>query len=1252
MTLVRRVFIEKKAGFDIPAQNLLNDLRETLGITQLKRVRIFNRYDVSNLSDQQFDQAVFSVFSEPNCDHVYLEQMPECEGTLFAVEPLPGQFDQRADSAAQCIQLFTQGERPAVRTASVYVLEGSLSSDLVDRIKTYLINPVESREADLLKPETLEMAFEMPTDVATVAGFTTLDFSAVSEMVKELGMAMTASDLQFCQAYFRDEEKRDPTLTELRAIDTYWSDHCRHTTFLTSLDKISFDTDPILSPVVQAYADYMDCRDKLYVNRQRPVTLMDLAVIGMKEMRRRGKLADLDQSEEINACSIIVNAVVDGDEQEWLIQFKNETHNHPTEIEPFGGAATCLGGAIRDPLSGRAYVYQGMRITGAADPRAPIEETLPGKLPQRKLTRTAAEGFSSYGNQIGLAAGKIQEIYHPGYVAKRLETGAVIAAVPRENVVREVPTPGDVVILLGGRTGRDGLGGATGSSKAHTEESLTTAGAEVQKGNPPTERHLQRLFRNEKFSRMIKRCNDFGAGGVSVAIGELADGLIINLDAVPKKYEGLDGTELAISESQERMACVIAPEDQQRFIEMAQLENLEATPVAVVTEDPRLKMTWRGKTIVDLSRAFLDTNGITQHATAHIVSPDLNRNFFNQPTQVLQDSTSFKEAWLNNLSDLNVCSQKGLVEQFDASVGAATVLAPFGGKTRLTPNEAMVSKIPVMGETHFCTIMSHGFDPFLSTWSPFHGAVYAVVHSMAKIAAVGGDVSKARLTFQEFFERLGDDPIRWGKPLAALLGALSAQLGMGVASIGGKDSMSGSFGNIDVPPTLISFAVGYGDARTIISPELKQSGHNLALIEVARNEHEMPDFDALMRKYAMLHKWIGQKKVVTASTVGHGGAAATLSKMAFGNNIGIKLNDISAKALFSPNYGAIVLELADGVEALEGTRSIGRTVSTPEVRWEDTVITLTEAINAWQSPLNNVFPTEARTPAPAAEFKPYRAEQRIAPKVKLARPQVMIPVFPGTNCEYDTQKAFERAGARVQTVLVRNLTPQAIEESVERIVNLIHSSQIIAFPGGFSGGDEPDGSAKFIVSTFRNPRIAEAVEDLLQNRDGLILGICNGFQALVKLGLLPYGHIKPQLDAGDPTLTFNDMARHVATTVNTVVTSNLSPWMMYNEPGAVHAIPVSHGEGRFVASDQMVQQLLSAGQIATQYAGPNGKPATTAPYNPNGSIWAIEGITSPDGRILGKMGHSERIVDSNISINISGTKSQLLFEAGVGYFTK
>ena len=1252
MENVRRIFVEKRPGFDVEAQGLCADLNETLGIKGLTGARVFKRYDVSGLSDAEYERAVSAVFSEPNCDEVYFETLPEVRGQVFAVEYLPGQYDQRADSAAQCIQLFTQGERPQVKTATVYVLEGDLDGETVARIKHYIINPVESREASLEKPETLKMSVNVPEDVKTVTGFTTLSFEEVSRMVRDLGMAMTPSDLQFCQAYFRDEEKRDPSLTELRAIDTYWSDHCRHTTFLTSIDQVTFDTDPLCAPIAQAYGDYLKCRDKVYAGRQRDVTLMDMAVIGMKELRRRGKLHDLDQSEEINACSIIVTATVDGVEEEWLIQFKNETHNHPTEIEPFGGAATCLGGAIRDPLSGRAYVYQAMRITGAADPRVPVSETLPGKLPQRKLTRTAAAGFSSYGNQIGLAAGKVQEVYHPGFVAKRLETGAVIAAVPRKNVVREAPEPGDLVILLGGRTGRDGCGGATGSSKAHTEESLSTCGAEVQKGNPPTERHIQRLFRNDEFARMIKRCNDFGAGGVSVAIGELAPGLTINLDAVPRKYEGLDGTELAISESQERMACVISPENKDRFIEIAQSENLEATLVAQVDAEPRLKMIWRGKTLVDLSRAFLDTNGVTQHAQAHVTAPKAEEDFFTRTPQALLDSKNLPEAWMRNLQDLNVCSQKGLVERFDGSIGASTVIAPYGGKTRLTPNEAMAAKLPVLGKTDFCTLMSHGYNPYLSSWSPFHGAVYAVVESLAKIAAAGGDSSKARLTFQEYFERMTEDATRWGKPLAALLGGLAAQLGMGVASIGGKDSMSGSFDDIDVPPTLISFAVATGDAKKLISPELKAAGHKLAMIEVARDEREMPDFETLLRKYAALHEWIQEGKVISAATVGQGGAAAAISKMCFGNLIGVQLREISVKALFSPNYGSIILELADGVDSLPGTRAIGETIAQSEIRVEEEVILLEDAIASWTAPLEPIFPTVPRQAAPEAGFVPYRAESRVKPSVHVARPQVLIPVFPGTNCEYDTEKAFEMAGARVKTVLIRNLNPEAIEQSVAEIVNAIKGSQIVAFPGGFSGGDEPDGSAKFIVSTFRNPRIAEAMQELLETRDGLVLGICNGFQALIKLGLVPYGKIKPKLDVSDPTLTFNTIGRHVATTVDTVVTSNKSPWMMYTEPGEVHAIAISHGEGRFVASEEQVKALLANGQVATQYAGPDGKPAQCAPYNPNGSVWAIEGITSPDGRVLGKMGHSERSVDTQIAINIPGNKDQKLFQAGVDYFAR
>ena len=1252
MEFVRRVFVEKRPGFDVEARHLLSDLRENLGIRGLERVRICKRYDLSGLSDGEYLAARDSVLSEPNCDVVYDEALPPCAGQLFAVEFLPGQYDQRADSAAQCVQLLTQKDRPLVRSATLYILDGAISTKQLTTIKNYLINPVESQEASLAKPSSLAMSAAVPDDVPVMTGFINKSAADIANMVKDLGMAMSAEDLAFCQRYFRDEEQRDPSFAELRVIDTYWSDHCRHTTFHTSIDEVEIDLSELTKPILKSYQQYQQIRHDLG-RQNKPCCLMDLATIGLRELKKQGKLDNLDASEEINACSIVISADIDGKDEEWLVMFKNETHNHPTEIEPFGGAATCLGGAIRDPLSGRAYVYQAMRITGSADPRASLDDTLPGKLPQRKITTTAAAGFSSYGNQIGLAAGKVQEIYHQGYMAKRMELGAVIAAAPRRNVVRKAPTPGDVILLIGGRTGRDGCGGATGSSKAHTGESLQQCGAEVQKGNPLTERNIQRLFRVADFAQRVKRCNDFGAGGVCVAIGELASGLDIDLDKVPKKYDGLDGTELAISESQERMACVFAPEDVAAAIDLAARENLEATPVAVVTDAERLRMQWRGKTIIDLARSFLDTNGVTQHATAVITAPDPEANFFQQAVAAGTAAPSIADAWLATLRDLNVCSQKGLIERFDGTIGAATVISPFGGKTRLTPNEAMAAKLPVAGCTNTCTLMSHGFNPQLSAWSPYHGALYAVIEANAKIAAAGGDVSQVRMSFQEYFERLGDDETRWGKPLAALLGGLKGQLEFGTAAIGGKDSMSGSFEDISVPPTLVAFAVTCCKAGGLRSPELKHPGSRLLLLTAPRNAQEMPDFAQLRQNYANLHRWINTERIIAAThTVGQGGVAAALAKMCFGNWLGVTLDDgWDASNLFSPDYGAIIIETVPGwTETLPGTVPLGWTSAEPVIRTGNNSISLDDAAAAWQEPLEKVFPTRADQAPPPPPWQPYTKGPRRQKTSKIAKPRVFIPVFPGTNCEYDTQRAFERAGAVVDRVVLRNRSTAEIEESVQAILKAIANAQIIVFAGGFSGGDEPDGSGKFIATTFRNPRVAAATEALLRERDGLALGICNGFQALIKLGLVPYGEIRPRLANDDPTLTFNTIARHAATTVRTVVASNLSPWLMHTTPGEVHEMAISHGEGRFVASDQQVKELLDNGQVAFQYADLDGKPCADMPWNPNGSIAAIEGICSPDGRVLGKMGHSERSVDTHISINIPGQRSQGLFQAGVDFF--
>lgn len=1247
--LVRRVFVEKREGFDVEARQLLGDIRENLGLVCVTSLRILKRYDISGLDDAEYSAARDSILSEPNCDRVFEDVLPlEAGFAAFAVEYLPGQYDQRADSAAQCVQLLTQKERPLVRSATVYVFGGTLSDADFAKVKAYLVNPVESREASLDKPKTLVMEADVPADVRIMTGFCQLPKAGIEKMTRDLGLAMSVEDLAFCQKYFRDQENREPSFAEIRVIDTYWSDHCRHTTFHTSIDETEFELGPLTAPILTAFKEYKKLRNELG-RSQKPLCLMDLATIGTRELKKEGKLDNLDASEEINACSIEVEADVDGEKQKWLVMFKNETHNHPTEIEPYGGAATCLGGAIRDPLSGRSYVYQAMRITGAGDPRTPLAETLKGKLPQRKITRTAAAGFSSYGNQIGLAAGKVQEVYHPGFVAKRMELGAVIAAAPKDNVIRSVPEPGDVILLIGGRTGRDGCGGATGSSKAHTGESLLTCGAEVQKGNPLTERNIQRLFRNGDFSRIVKRCNDFGAGGVCVAIGELAPGLEVDLDKVPKKYDGLDGTELAISESQERMACVIAPGNVQKAMELAKEENLEAVAVAVVSSNERLKMTWRGKVIIDIDRGFLDTNGVTQHAGAFVAEPDGDNNYFRR----MPAGADIREAWLANLADLNVCSQKGLVERFDGTIGASTVISPYGGKTRLCPNEAMAAKLPVSGKTKTCTLMSHGYNPYLSEWSPFHGALYAVIESLAKIAAAGGDPAECRLSFQEFFERLKDEPERWGKPLAALLGGLKGQLEFGTAAIGGKDSMSGTFEDISVPPTLVSFAVCATEAGKVKTPEFKRAGSRVYVLTSPRDTAEMPDCGLLRRNFANLKGWTSCGKVISAATVGQGGIAAALSKMCFGNWIGFKFDEgWTAEKLFSPDFGAVVMEACVGWDGeLEGAVPLGWTISEPEIRIGAASLTLDEAVAAWKEPLEKVFPTSAPALEKAVQWRPWTSGvKHSGSSVKVARPRVFIPIFPGTNCEYDTQRAFERAGAVVESFVIRNKSALDIEDSVSAIVRAISNSQIIAFAGGFSGGDEPDGSGKFIATTFRNPRVSAAVSALLKERDGLMLGICNGFQALIKLGLVPYGEIRPVLASDDPTLTFNTIGRHMATMVNTVVSSNLSPWLAQCRPGEVHSMAISHGEGRFVATPAMIEELFKNGQVAFQYAGMDGKPAAEMPWNPNGSMSAIEGITSADGRILGKMGHSERSVDTHISRNIPGSHAQGIFQSGVDYF--
>ena len=1256
---VRRIFVEKKQGFfDIPAQQLCEDLTETFRLTDLKAVRLFIRYDIEGLSDEEYAQVKDVVFSEPPVDCVYEEQLPHFSNSrLFAMEYLPGQYDVTADSAAQCVQLVTAKERPLIRTARVVVIVGDVDRETFQQIKDYLINKVESREASLEKPESLAMKIVPPADVKVLEDFNSLDEAGLHAFMDKMGFAMSFEDLAFCQAYFRDTEHRAPTVTELRVIDTYWSDHCRHTTFTTAIDMVDIEQGYFSPALTAAYQKYLQDREAVYGAEPREVTLMDLAVIGMKELRREGKLEDLDKSEEINACSIVVNADVGGHPEEWLVMFKNETHNHPTEIEPFGGAATCLGGAIRDPLSGRSYVYQAMRVTGAADPRRPLSETLPGKLPQKKITLGAASGYSSYGNQIGLATGEVHEVYHEGYMAKRMEIGAVIGAAPRVNVVRERPQAGDIIVLVGGRTGRDGCGGATGSSKEHTEESLETCGAEVQKGNPPTERKIQRLFRNPEVSRMIKRCNDFGAGGVSVAIGELADGLVIDLDAVKKKYAGLDGTELAISESQERMAVVLDEKNVEAFQRFADAENLEATPVAIVTEEPRLIMNWRGKPIVQMNRSFLDTNGVRQHVTAKISQPDEKHRYLDSVLpEVAAAGQDVEKAWLADLSDLNVCSQKGLSERFDSTIGGNTVLMPFGGRHQLTPQEGMAAKLPVQGaETNTATAMSFGLDPYFMSWSPFHGALYAVVEAEAKMVAMGGDQEKIRLTFQEYFESLGKDPEKWGNPFAALLGALWAQHELGTAAIGGKDSMSGTFEHIHVPPTLAAFAVDVLPADEVVSAEFKYAGNKVYLVPCPRDEQDLPKFPQLKRNFAKIHELMTTKKVFSAKSVGIGGIAAAITKMAVGNGIGFHFTRVlPPKALFCPDYGTMLLEVSDKVDmetlfAGTGAYELGETTVVPSIVCGEAVISLKEAVEAYTKPLEKIFPTRVhRHKKETAVWAPYTEGPRLKGQTHIAKPRVFIPVFPGTNCEYDSARAWERAGAEVQTLVVRNLTPQAVEETVEAIVKGIQQAKIIMFPGGFSGGDEPDGSGKFIAAMFRHPRIEQEVMRLLGSRDGLILGICNGFQALIKLGLVPYGEIRP-LAADSPTLTHNTLGRHVSCMVNTRVASNLSPWFNNVKVGDVHRIAVSHGEGRFVADKEIVNRLRRAGQIATQYVDDDANPSMLIPFNPNGSVNAIEGITSPDGRVLGKMGHSERIGE-NVAKNVPGEKDQQLFEAGVAYY--
>ena len=1250
MSNVRRVYVEKKPAFAVKAKELKHEIKHYLGISTVTAVRELIRYDVENISDEVFEKACKTVFAEPPVDDLYLEKFDVAEGArVFSVEFLPGQFDQRADSAVQCVQFLDENAAPIIRSATTYVIEGNVTDAEFEAIKHHCINPVDSRETGLEKPETLVTVFPDPEDVKIFDGFKDMAEADLKDLYSSLNLAMTFKDFQHIQNYFRNEEKRDPSMTEIRVLDTYWSDHCRHTTFSTELTSVKFDEGDYKTPIEKTYKEYLDAHKDMYKGRDdKFVCLMDLALMAMKKLKAEGKLADQEESDEINACSIVVPVDVDGKEEEWLINFKNETHNHPTEIEPFGGAATCLGGAIRDPLSGRTYVYQAMRVTGAADPTVSVKETLKGKLPQKKLVRSAAHGYSSYGNQIGLATGAVKEIYHPDYVAKRMEIVAVMGAAPRRAVIRENSDPGDIIILLGGRTGRDGIGGATGSSKVHTEASIEACGAEVQKGNAPTERKIQRMFRREEVSHIIKKCNDFGAGGVSVAIGELAPGLQIDLDKVPKKYAGLDGTEIAISESQERMAVVVDPKDVDTFLKFANEENLEAIPVAVVTEEPRLVLNWRGKEIVNISRAFLDTNGAHQETSVEVEIPSKDGNLFEERPDV----TDVKKKWMDTLADLNVCSQKGLVEMFDGSIGAGSVFMPHGGKYQLTETQSMVAKVPVQnGKTETVTMMSYGFDPYLSSWSPYHGAAYAVTESVAKIVATGGDYKKIRFTFQEYFRRMTEDPKRWSQPFSALLGAYAAQIGFGLPSIGGKDSMSGTFNDIDVPPTLVSFAVDVAKVKDVITPELKKAGSKLVWLRAPKDSYDLPDYPALMEQYDKLHQDIQAGRVISAYALDRHGIAAAVSKMAFGNGMGVKIeHNLDPRDFFAPAFGDIICEVPDGkVGELAITYTvIGEVTDNAKFTYGDTEITLKEALSTWEGTLENVFKTAAGTEdVKADDGSLYKADSIYVCKHKVAKPRVFIPVFPGTNCEYDSTRAFERAGAEVDVKVFKNLTAEDIHDSVELFEKAIDQAQMIMFPGGFSAGDEPDGSAKFFATAFQNEKIKEAVMKLLNERDGLALGICNGFQALIKLGLVPYGEICGQKE-DSPTLTYNTIGRHVSKMVYTKVVSNKSPWLQKAQLGGVYCNPASHGEGRFVANDEWLKKLKENGQIATEYV-PVDETGYEGEFNVNGSYMNIEGITSPDGRVLGKMAHSERR-DAGVAVNIYGEQDIKIFESGVEYF--
>ena len=1265
MEKVRRIYVEKKEPFAVKAKELHEDLKSYLGMEGVEKVRELIRYDVENISDETFEKACHSVFAEPPVDDLYREELPLQEGDrVFGVEFLPGQFDQRADSAVQCVRFLKEDEEPIIRTAVIYVISGKITDDEFAKIRAYCINPVDSRETDMEKPVTLIQEFAEPADVKIFDGFSSMEENALRDLYDSLGLAMTFKDFKHIQNYFASEEHRDPSMTEIRVLDTYWSDHCRHTTFSTELTDVEFGEGYYRAPIETTYQSYLDTREEIFAGRKdKFVCLMDLALMAMRKLKKDGKLEDMEQSDEINACSVIVPVEMDYDgekvTEEWLVFFKNETHNHPTEIEPFGGAATCLGGAIRDPLSGRGYVYQAMRVTGAADPTVPVSETLHGKLSQKKLVRGAAAGYSSYGNQIGLATGYVKEIYHPDYVAKRMEIGAVMGAAPRKNVIRENSDPGDIIILLGGRTGRDGCGGATGSSKVHTDTSIETCGAEVQKGNAPTERKIQRLFRREEVSRLIKKCNDFGAGGVSVAIGELADGLVVDLDKVPKKYAGLDGTELAISESQERMAVVVDPKDVETFLGYAAEENLEAVPVAEVTKEPRLILNWRGKDIVNLSRAFLDTNGAHQETKVSVDIPSEEDNYFDRiavdKVEEKVKNEDVKGAWLALMGDLNVCSQKGLVEMFDSSIGAGSVLMPYGGKYQLTETQAMVAKLPVLrGKTDTVTMMSYGFDPYLSSWSPYHGAVYAVTESMARIVANGGDYKKIRFTFQEYFRRMTSDPERWSQPFAALLGAYDAQIGYGLPSIGGKDSMSGTFNDIDVPPTLVSFAVDVAKDSDVITPELKTAGNSLVQFSIEKDDYDIPVYEKVMELYDSISGLMKKGIIVSAYALDSNGLAAALSKMAFGNGLGVAVDkEVPLRALFENGLGDIVAEIAaDKLEALAAAdvdyMTVGKVTEEAAFTYKDTEISLEEALAAWKKPLEKVFPTKAVKDTTPIETRLYHKEQIYVCKNKVAKPTVFIPVFPGTNCEYDSTRAFERAGANVVTKVFKNLSAEDIRESVDAFEKAISQAQIIMFPGGFSAGDEPDGSAKFFATAFQNAKIKEAVTKLLQERDGLALGICNGFQALIKLGLVPFGEITGQT-AESPTLTFNTINRHISKMVYTKVVSDKSPWLREAKLGQTYCSPASHGEGRFVANREWLDKLFANGQVATQYVDIDGNVSMDEEWNVNGSYCSIEGITSPDGRCFGKMAHAERR-DTSVAINIYGEQDLKIFESGVAYF--